>query len=348
MAFRHRMPTERPMPRWIDDADRFGHKMREHFPFARLTPTSSGTRSSLDIPMPVHRISHASGNPHKGANREMKLHGGKRMRAMGQNKIHPHVSFLLVPIIQLKTIRMKPGSINQCVNDFPAYLGYGKLNPDSYRLSDENAFVLYEYAGVPIMRVEQSKNGVCVDEFYADQSIGMSHGANLQQAIFHHYLSLDQINSPLHRAWIHDLISQGNIYAEYISKTRDRVLFYPAVYLMSIRVPVLDEDLQQVEAFIDFPEIKKLQPKLRPSKLITVYPDRTENLTITMLQITTPIAFTIEVAKVLSDKGIIKKEKRLRAIVNVANPQAGTSIRTFRGTEKDEWLSYSITIKNEL
>jgi len=230
----------------------------------------------------------------------------------------------------------------------PAYLGYGVLNPDSYKFTDGKAYADYHYEGFPILKVEQSEKGARIEELYGDQTLGMSYGANLERAIFQHYLNFDQMGSPLHRAWIHDLISQGNIYAEYISKTRDGVLFYPAVYLICIRVPVLDEDLQQVEAFIAFPEVKKLQPKLSPSKLITVYPDRTENLTITMLQITTPIAFTIGVAKVLSEKGIIRKEKRLRAIVNVANPQARTSIRTFRGTEIDEWLSYSITIKNEL
>jgi len=233
-------------------------------------------------------------------------------------------------------------------NKLPAYLGYGVLNPDSYKFTDGKAFVDYHYQGLPILKVEQSDKGARIEELCGDKTLGMSYGANLERAIFQHYLNFDQMDSPLHRAWIHDLISQGNIYAEYISKTKDRVLFYPAVYLMSIRVPILDEDLQQVEAFIASPEIKKLQPKLSPSKLITVYPNRAENLTITVLQITTPIAFTIEVAKVLSENGIIKKEKRLRAIVNVANPQAGTSIRTFRGAEKDEWLSYSITIKNEL
>jgi len=230
----------------------------------------------------------------------------------------------------------------------PAYLGYGVLNPDSYKFTDGKAYADYHYEGFPILKVEQSEKGARIEELYDDKTLGMSFGTNLERAIFQHYLNFDQMDSPLHRAWIHDLISQGNIYAEYISKTKDRVLFYPAVYLMSIRVPVLDEDLQKVEAFIASPEVKNLQPKLSPSKLITVYPDKTENLTITMLQITTPIAFTIGVAKALSEKGIIKKEKRLRAIVNVANPQAGTSIRTFRGTEKDEWLSYSITIKNEL
>lgn len=243
---------------------------------------------------------------------------------------------------------MKPGSILHGVNDFPVYLGYGKLNTDSYSLSDGNAFVEYEYAGLPIMRVEQSKNGVCLEEFYANQSIGVSQGANLQQAIFHHYLSLDQINSPLHRAWINDLISKGNFYAEFISKTKDRVLFYPAVYLIDFRVPVLDEDLQHVEALIASPEIKKLQPKLSSSKLIILFPDRTENLTITILKITTPIALSISVAKMLSEMGIIKKEKILRAIVSVANPQARTLIRTFSGTEKDEWLTYSIILNNEL
>ena len=233
-------------------------------------------------------------------------------------------------------------------NKLPTYLGYGVLNPDSYKFTDGKAYADYHYEGFPVLKVEQSEKGARIEEMYGDKTLGMSYGANLQRAIFQHYLNLDQLESPLHRAWISNLISQGNIYAEYISKTKDRVLFFPAVYLIDIRVPVLEEDIKKVEAFIGIPEIKKLQPRLSPSKLITVYPDRTENLTINMLKITTPIAFTIGVAKVLSEGGIIKKEKRLRAIVSVANPQAGTLLRSFRGTEKDDWLSYSITIKNDL
>jgi hypothetical protein len=243
---------------------------------------------------------------------------------------------------------METRSVVISIDDFPSYLGYGVIDPDSFTLSGEKAHVNYHYQGLPILKVEHSDKGARIEELYGDKTLGMSYGANLERAIFQHYLNFDQVDSPLHRTWIHDLIRQGNIYAEYITKTKDRVLFYPAVYLMSIRVPVLDEDLKQVEAFIASPEIKKLQPKLSPSKLITVYPNRTEDLTITILHITTPIAFTIGVAKVLSEKGIIRKEKRLRAIVNIAVPQAGTLIRTFRGAEQDGWLSYSITIKREL
>jgi hypothetical protein len=226
----------------------------------------------------------------------------------------------------------------------PAYLGYGVLNPDSYKFTDGKAYADYHYEGFPVLKVEQSEKGARIEEMYGDKTLGMSYGANLQRAIFQHYLNLDQLESPLHRAWISNLISQGNIYAEYISKKKDRVLFFPAVYLIDIRVPVLEEDIKKVEAFIAIPEIKTLLPKLSLSKLITVYPDRTENLTITILKITTPIAFTVGVAKMLSKGGIIKKEKRLRAIVSVANPQAGTLLRSFRGTEKDDWVSYSIII----
>jgi hypothetical protein len=233
-------------------------------------------------------------------------------------------------------------SINN--TSLPAYLGYGVLNPDSYKFKDGKAYADYHYEGLPILKVEQSEKSARIEEIYGDKTLGMSYGANLQRAIFQHYLNLDQLESPLHRAWIRNLISQGNIYAEYISKTKDRVLFFPAVYLIDIRVPVLEEDIKKVEAFIGIPEIKTLQPILSPSKLITVYSDRNENLTITMLKITTPIAFTVGVAKMLSEGGIIKKEKRLRAIVSVANPQAGTLLRSFRGTEKDDWVSYSIII----
>jgi len=239
-------------------------------------------------------------------------------------------------------------SININNTSLPAYLGYGVLNLDSYKFTDGKAYADYHYEGFPILKVEQSEKGARIEELYGNQTLGMSYGENLQRAIFQHYLNLDQLESPLHRAWISSLISQGNIYAEYISKKKDRVLFFPAVYLIDIRVPVLEEDIKKVEAFIGIPEIKTLLPRLSPSKLITVYPDRTENLTITMLKITTPIAFTVGVAKMLSEGGIIKKEKRLRAIVSVANPQAGTLLRSFRGTEKDDWLSYSITIKNDI
>lgn len=234
------------------------------------------------------------------------------------------------------------------LSKFPTYLGYGKLKPESYRLSDGKASVEYEYADMPIMRVEQSENSACVDEFYADKPIGISYGANLQKAITLHYLSLDQFASPLHRAWVSDLISQGNIYAEYISKTKHRMLFYPAVYLMETLVPVLEERIKEVNEYLGRPEIRKWQPRMDSSTLITVYPDRTENLPIKLLKIITPIAHTIGVAKSLSQAGIINSEKRFRAIVSVARPASGVLVRSFKGTDKDVWLSYSITVNNEL
>jgi len=230
---------------------------------------------------------------------------------------------------------------------FPTYLGYGKLNPESYKRSDGKESVEYEYANVPIMRVERSENRVSVDEYYVDKPIGISYGANLQQAITHHYLCLDQFTSPLHRVWLHDLISKGNIYAEYITKTKHRMIFYPAVYLMEILVPVLEGGIKEVREFIDRPEIRKWKPRMDPSTLMTIYPERTENLTVQLLKIITPIAFTIDMAKSLSQRGIINSEKRLRAIVSVARPESGVLVRSFKGTDTDEWVSYSIIINNQ-
>ena len=73
-----------------------------------------------------------------------------------------------------------------------------------------------------------------------------------------------------------------------------------------------------------------------------------ETLTISILRITAPIAFTIDIAKELSNAGIIEKEKRLRAIVSVARPNSGTVVRSFGGTKTDTWLFYSITLNNNL
>ena len=238
--------------------------------------------------------------------------------------------------------------MNESTLKFPPYLGYGTLNPNSRKSIGNKEIADYEFNGHPIMTVEQTETGASVEEYYQDKAIGRSFGKKLEGAIFQHYLNLDQLSSPLHRAWIDKLVSQGNIYAEMISKTKERVLFYPAVFLMDIRVPVLDERLASVKEFIETPEMKKHLPKIEDSKLITVFPNYKETLTISLLRITAPIAFTIDIAKELSNAGIIEKEKRLRAIVSVARPNSGTVVRSFGGTKTDTWLFYSITLNNNL
>ncbi len=106
--------------------------------------------------------------------------------------------------------------------------------------------------------------------------------------------------------------------------------------------------MQLVKEFIETPELQKLLPKFEYYKLITVFPNYKETLTISILRITAPIAFTIDIAKELSNAGIIEKEKRLRAIVSVARPNWGTVVRSFGGTKTDTWLFYSITLNNNL
>ena len=117
---------------------------------------------------------------------------------------------------------------------------------------------------------------------------------------------------------------------------------------MDIRVPILEESLAGVKGLIEKFELKKHLPKIEDSKLITVFPNYKETLTISILRITVPIAFTIDIAKELSNADIIEKEKRLRAIVSVARPNASTVVRSFGGTKTDPWLFYSITLNNNL
>jgi hypothetical protein len=161
-------------------------------------------------------------------------------------------------------------------------------------------------------------------------------------------LNLDQLSSPLHAAWVDSLVSQGNIYVEMISKTKDRVLFYPAVFLIDIRVPILQENLSTVEDFITTPDMIPFRPKIEDSKLVTVFPNYKETLTISILRITTPIAFTLDIVKMLAKSGIIENEKRLRAIVSIARPSGGTVLRSFAGTKSDSWLFYTLTLNNTL
>jgi len=133
---------------------------------------------------------------------------------------------------------------------FPRYLGYGTLMRDSCKSIGGKEIADYEFNGQPIMTVEQTETGASVEEYYQGEIIGRTSDKNLKKAIFQHYLNIDQLSSPLHIAWIDMLVAQGNIYAEMISDTKAMTLFFPAVFLIEIRVPVLIKKLERVKELV--------------------------------------------------------------------------------------------------
>jgi hypothetical protein len=233
-------------------------------------------------------------------------------------------------------------------NSFPHYLGYGIINKDSYRKESEKEYVDYVYKDQTVITAEISPKGAMIEEYYNGKRLSMSFGKNLQRAVFQHYLASDQLKSHLHLDWINEVVGIGNIYAEMIQKTEQTVLYFPAVYLVQIRIPISNDKLTLLEKFMENPEVIKLNATAQEATIITRYDERNENLTVPLLTICTPIAFTVQTLKLIKESGLISAEKRLRGIVGQARASNGTVMRNFIGSPTDNWKSYSILYQSTI
>ena len=230
----------------------------------------------------------------------------------------------------------------------PHYLGYGVINRDTYRKEGEKEFVDYVYKNQTILTAEVSPTGAMIEEYFNGKRLSISFGKDLKRAVFQHYLASDQLKSQLHLDWINEVVGIGNIYAEMIQKTELTVLFFPAVYLIDIKIPIAHENEAKLQQFLKKPEIIKHRPSTQKAVIKTRYVHKSEDLTVSLLTIKTPIAFTIEVLNLIKEAGLISPEKRLRGIVSQARTSYGPMMRNFIGAPTDDWKSYSLIFENTL
>ena len=144
------------------------------------------------------------------------------------------------------------------------------------------------------------------------------------------------------------MVGIGNIYAEMIQKPELVVLFFPAVFLIDIKIPIAEENQLKLNDFLKNPEIIKYRPSVQKAVIRTRYVHRSEDLTISLLSLKTPIAFTIQTLQLIKEAGLISTEKRLRGIVSQSRTSNGPLMRNFIGTDSDDWKSYSIIFENTL
>jgi hypothetical protein len=144
------------------------------------------------------------------------------------------------------------------------------------------------------------------------------------------------------------VVGIGNIYAEMIQKTELTLLFFPAVYLIDIIIPIAHDNEAELQEVLKKPEIIKHRPSTQKALIKTRYVHKSEDLTVSLLTIKTPIAFTIQVLNLIKEAGLISSEKRLRGIVSQARTSYGPMMRNFIGTPTDDWKSYSLIFENTL
>ena len=125
---------------------------------------------------------------------------------------------------------------------FPDYLGYGKLDPKT--IHEEEGFRSAEYhlLGQNVMTVKCWENITEIQEYWEGCPLSMTRHRDLQQAVSRHFLITGHSKNPIYSYLMDKIIRMGNIYAQYDEDSNQswKAIYYPAVYLYMIRIPIPD------------------------------------------------------------------------------------------------------------
>ena len=228
---------------------------------------------------------------------------------------------------------------------FPRYLGYAKAIKGSYQVDQVTGkeILTYEYNGQTTLEVEVTPKYAKITEYFDGKILGISSDVNLKQTFFNHYRDIDPLYFPIHEDWIKSVIDVRNVYADFITRSCIKQLYYPALFLIDIRVPILEEQLSVAETIVSKETIKVFQPWIQHAQFVINYPDQVDIIKRPLLSFICPIAYSLELLNQIASAGLISKQKIFRPIVSLAQASSGSRMRSFFGRSDDEWERYTVT-----
>ena len=111
-------------------------------------------------------------------------------------------------------------------SQFPDYLGFGRLDPESIHLSSQGLTAEYRLGEELVYRAAIGQHESEVEEYFDGQSIGISRQSSLQLAFFHHPTLYEPVKHPRLKRIIDEIQGGSNIFFSLPEKVR--FLFFPA------------------------------------------------------------------------------------------------------------------------
>jgi hypothetical protein len=239
--------------------------------------------------------------------------------------------------------------MSQIKYNFPAYLAYGKINTNSYHHDEakNEHSALYEYESKPYLKVEVGEKSTLITEYVDGNRQSISSRKTMKEAMFSHFSSINPLNYAAQGTWISSMIGLGGIYVEFFTSHCIKQLFYPALFLIDIRIPLSESKLKEVQDLIGTPLFQKFNPWIQEAQITITYPEHVEVVKKPLLSIICPIAYSLDLMKQVKWQGLIEKEKVFRPLVTLATPAKGNKVKNFFGRDEDAWERYNITYQIE-
>ncbi|MFN6336496.1 MAG: hypothetical protein ACK4V4_08255 [Sphingobacteriales bacterium] len=228
---------------------------------------------------------------------------------------------------------------------FPHYLGFYKAMPERYFVDELllKEKLSYGVNGKVNLEVEVTSTSVKLIEFCDEKIIGITSEKDLKQAFFRHYQCIDPFKSAIYDDWFSSIVAIRNVYADYIIKENINYLYYPALVLTDIRVPIGEDQIILAEKLITSASFKSCRSWLQSAKFSISYGEYIETFKKPLLSIICPLAYTYDILKEISDTRLISCEKLFRPLVGHSISPEKYAVRQFFGREKDSWKQYNIT-----
>ncbi len=231
--------------------------------------------------------------------------------------------------------------------EFPDYLGYGIADKESFREEDGKYLQDYLLHGKKVLTASLTDDRAEIEEHWEGTNLGYTTYPTLAKAVCVHYNFMDQSQSPIHEFWAHSLSKLGNIYVEYLKDGIGKPIFFPAVYMMTVRIPVTEHNRESAQIFLEDPLLKFLGYRFYPTKFIISKDEGgTSQRSIYLLEVTAPLAFIHDVCSIALSYNVILKERIHRAFVMAGPYTDGLSLKMWKVEEGDDERMYGVMIKS--
>jgi hypothetical protein len=233
--------------------------------------------------------------------------------------------------------------------NFPAYLAFGKLNQQSIRQEGDQQKADYELLGNKVMEVTINLKNVEIQEFNNNISLGYSCYPTLKGCLLNHFMACPIAKSGILENLIRSVCELGNIFYDFpkYNKNETHILYYPAIELHVIRVPINSYNIINWGIFLENKENENLVHNMYKTTLFINEKgsDEIREESIHLAELVVPIAYIYERVQLLFDNNLILPDKLHRAIIQNSIGMESMQLKLFYGTENDSWSKYGIQFK---
>lgn len=243
---------------------------------------------------------------------------------------------------------------------FPSYIGFGKLRAETISENDKEITADYYFLDRPVHRISVNKSGNPYYHMTDLPSGGISSSsAKLNTLAIFHFNGLDCNTNPVFDYVRWQVCGLGNIYFENFISWKDNSPIYschPAGKIALLRLPCrqdgdrlnwLDNKFENERPHFGDGEESLFYPvEFYPSRLIVTDPHGSKTIrNITMSEFVVPVAYLYDACKWLSEEGIIEKEYTMRLLVQDVGRRTHNSIQIFPTNNASGFPGYKIFLQ---